>query len=148
MIKLMLSYSEIISASLALVLAAPATAMAAPPAAWVSGQGTNEAGCGSQQSPCATFQYVHDNILGPDGGDIVVLGAGVYGAGTLNITKPLSILNDSAGTAAVGAGSGPAISINVPMAASICAGSRSTDWASVRTAFRSAMQASSRSRTA
>jgi hypothetical protein len=114
MIKLMLSYSEIISASLALVLAAPATAMAAPPAAWVSGQGTNEAGCGSQQSPCATFQYVHDNILGPDGGDIVVLGAGVYGAGTLNITKPLSILNDSAGTAAVGAGSGPAISINVP----------------------------------
>jgi len=77
-----------------------------------------------------------------------VLGAGVYGAGTLNITKPLSILNDSAGTAAVGAGSGPAISINVPNGGVYLRGLTIDGLGLGQTAFRSAMQASSRSRTA
>ncbi|QGM45763.1 right-handed parallel beta-helix repeat-containing protein [Methylocystis heyeri] len=82
-------------------------------AAWVSGSGQDIAGCGPQASPCRTFQYVHDNILGSGGGDILVRDSGSFGP--LSITKPVSVINDGVGTAGTGAPSGQvAISINAP----------------------------------
>ncbi|QGM44521.1 right-handed parallel beta-helix repeat-containing protein [Methylocystis heyeri] len=69
--------------------------------AWVSAAGQDVSGCGIVTSPCRTFQYAHDNILGANGGDILVRDSGNYGP--LNITKSVSVVNDSAGTAGTGA---------------------------------------------
>jgi hypothetical protein len=92
------------------VLGAPGEASAAI-SAWVSGAGQDVSGCGAQTTPCRSFQYVHDNVLGPSGGDILVRDSGSFGP--LSITKPVSVINDGVGTAGTGAPSGQiAISIN------------------------------------
>jgi hypothetical protein len=104
------SRSQLASAGLLFALAAPAQAGNLP-AAWVSGSGTDTPTCGAVATPCRTFQYVHDAILGPAGGDILVRDSGNYGA--LKIAKPLAVLNDGAGTAGTGApANGVAITIN------------------------------------
>ncbi len=86
----------------------PAHALASR--AWVSGHGTDAAGCGAPTNPCRTLQYVVTNIIAP-AGEIDVLDPAGYGAVT--ITKPLSIVNDGAGTAGMQASSGNAVTINV-----------------------------------
>lgn len=89
---------------------APAYAGAAI-SAWVSGAGQDISSCGPMASPCRTFQYAHDNVLGPNGGDILVRDSGSFGP--LAISKPVSVINDGVGTAGTGAPSGQvAISIN------------------------------------
>jgi hypothetical protein len=104
------SRSRMASAGLLFALAAPAQAGNLP-AAWVSGSGADTESCGAVATPCRTFQYVHDTILGPAGGDILVRDSGNYGA--LKIAKPLAVLNDGAGTAGTGApANGVAITIN------------------------------------
>jgi hypothetical protein len=81
--------------------------------AWVSGYGQDVSGCGPQTTPCRTFQYAHDNVLGPNGGDILVRDSGSFGP--LTITKSVSVINDGVGTAGTGAPSGQiAVSINAP----------------------------------
>jgi hypothetical protein len=96
--------------SAALGFCAPAQAGSAI-SAWVSGMGYDVSNCGVVDFPCRTFQYVHDNVLGPNGGEILVSDSGNYGP--LNITKPVSVINDSAGTAGTGAPTGQtAITIN------------------------------------
>ena len=45
--------------------AAPAQALVNR--ACVSGHGTDAAGCRAPTSPCRSFQYVHDNIIAPNG---------------------------------------------------------------------------------
>jgi hypothetical protein len=104
------SPSQLASAGLLLVFAAPAQAGNLT-AAWVSGTGTDTPTCGAVATPCRTFQYAHDTILGPAGGDILVRDSGNYGA--LKIAKPLAVLNDGAGTAGTGGPAhGVAITIN------------------------------------
>jgi hypothetical protein len=90
-----------------------APAQASSISAWVSGYGQDVAGCGWQTTPCRTFQYAHDNVLGPNGGDILLHEAGSFGP--MTITKSVSVLNDGVGTAGTGAPSGKvAITINTP----------------------------------
>jgi hypothetical protein len=93
-----------------------APAQATSISAWVSGYGQDFAGCGLQTTPCRTFQYAHDNVLGPNGGDILLHEAGSFGP--MNITKGVSVLNDGVGTAGTGAPSGKVavtISTNSPV---------------------------------
>jgi hypothetical protein len=100
---------------------APAGAAGNAISAWVSGTGKDVLGCGSQISPCRTFQYAHDNVLGSNGGDILVRESGSFGP--LTITKSVSVINDGVGTAGTGAPSGQlAVSINAPGANASCAG--------------------------
>ncbi|WP_018264803.1 right-handed parallel beta-helix repeat-containing protein [Methylosinus sp. LW4] len=85
-----------------------ALAAGSQPFAFVGSLGNNSGGCGAATSPCRTFQFVHDNIVAP-GGSIYVHDAGSYGP--ITITHALSIINDSAGDAAIYAASGDAIDI-------------------------------------
>ncbi len=79
--------------------------------AWVSGMGVNSTSCGPIATPCRTFQYAHDSILGPAGGDILIHDAGSFGQ--LSIAKPVAVINDGVGTAGMGApANGTAITIN------------------------------------
>lgn len=66
--------------------------------AWVAGNGSDILTCGAATLPCRTFQYVHDNIIFPNG-SIYVIRPGDFGP--LQITKPISIINDSGGVASV-----------------------------------------------
>jgi hypothetical protein len=104
-----LASSLAIAAALASSPVAPGAAFAAGSlkAAWVSGHGTNAAGCGSLTNPCATFQYVHDNIVAA-GGLIAVLDSSSYGP--LVIRNAISIVDDG-GLAGIAVGSGDAIDI-------------------------------------
>jgi hypothetical protein len=85
-----------------------AAAMSALPRAWVAKDGVDSPTCGPIPAPCRSFQYTHDNIL-PAGGSIYVGSSGAFGAVT--ITKAMSIINDSGGTAVILASSGDAIDI-------------------------------------
>jgi hypothetical protein len=104
------SRAALVAACSLLWIQAPAQAGSAI-SAWVSGSGQDASGCGPLASPCRTFQYAHDNVLGANGGDILVKDSGNYGP--LNVTKSVSIINDGAGTAGTGAPSGQtAITVN------------------------------------
>jgi len=99
----------------ALVALAPHAASAAgsSPRAWVSvAKGSDKAGCGPATSPCKTFQYALTNVVA-SGGAINVLDPGGYGP--LNITFPVSVINDGVGTAGIfnANPSGNAVDINL-----------------------------------
>jgi len=84
----------------------PATAI--PPAnstaarIWVSHRGNDSGFCGPAEAPCRSLQFAHDKVS--NGGEVVVLDGGSYGA--VQITKPISIVNEGAGVATVGAPAG------------------------------------------
>src|SRR5471030_1424795 len=104
-------FAPVVAALIAwLVVAASAQAQTAT-RAWVSGHGTDAAGCGTPTAPCRSLQYAHDNIVAAFG-EIDILDPAGYGA--VSITKAISIINDSVGTAGVQAATGTAIAINVP----------------------------------
>jgi hypothetical protein len=92
-------FFAIAGASLGLGLASSAATAGPLTRAWVSNSGVNVPPCGAVSAPCHSFQYAHDIALGATGGEIDILDPGDYGP--IKITKPLSILNDSAGTAGV-----------------------------------------------
>jgi hypothetical protein len=100
------SLSTIAGAFLALGLSV-APAQAGSNRTWVSGKGTDSGAC-AFAAPCATFAFALTQTAA--GGEIDVLDPAVYG--TVTITKPISIVNDGVGVAAIGAGSGNAITIN------------------------------------
>jgi hypothetical protein len=74
---------------------------------FVSGTGTDGGAC-TRAAPCATFAFALSQTAA--GGEIDVLDPAGYG--TITITKAISIVNDGVGVAAIGAGSGNAITIN------------------------------------
>jgi hypothetical protein len=79
---------------------AGAPAQAGPNRTWVSGTGTDSGAC-TRAAPCRTFAFALTQTNA--GGEIVVLDPAGYGP--LTITKAISIVNDGAGTAAIGGGS-------------------------------------------
>ncbi len=74
---------------------------------WVSGKGTGSGAC-TRAAPCRTFAFALNQTAA--GGEIDVLDPAGYG--TVTITKAINIVNDGVGVAAIGAGSGNAITIN------------------------------------
>jgi hypothetical protein len=84
-----------------------APAQAGPNRTWVSGHGTDSGGC-PVTAPCRTFAFALTQTAA--GGEIDVLDPAPYGP--VIITKAISIVNDGVGVAAIGAGSGHAITIN------------------------------------
>ena len=79
--------------------------------ALVSATGADAPNCGATAATaCRTFQYIVTNIIAP-GGEIDVMSAGGYGPVT--IVHSLSIVNDEAGAAGMGAvAGGNSITIN------------------------------------
>jgi hypothetical protein len=100
------SLPTIAGALLAFGLSA-APAQAGPNRTWVSGHGADSGGC-ALVAPCRTFAFALTQTAA--GGEIDVLDPADYG--TVTITKAISIVNDGVGVAAIGAGSGNAITIN------------------------------------
>jgi len=84
-----------------------APAQAGPNRTWVSGHGADSGGC-ALVAPCRTFAFALTQTAA--GGEIDVVDPADYG--TVTITKAISIVNDGVGVAAIGAGSGNAITIN------------------------------------
>jgi hypothetical protein len=84
-----------------------APAQAGPNRTWVSGHGVDSGGC-ALVAPCRTFAFALTQTAA--GGEIDVVDPADYG--TVTITKAISIVNDGIGVAAIGAGSGNAITIN------------------------------------
>ncbi len=84
--------------------AAPARAAGSLTRAWVASAGVDGAGCGQIGSPCRTLNGALANVVA--GAEIDVVDAGAYGPGPVAINLAVSIVNDSAGTAAVQAASG------------------------------------------
>jgi hypothetical protein len=74
---------------------------------WVSGKGTDSGAC-TLALPCKTFAFALTQTAAP--GEIDVLDPGAFGKVT--ITSSISIINDGVGVAAIGIGSGDAITIN------------------------------------
>jgi hypothetical protein len=74
---------------------------------WVSGHGTDIGAC-TLALPCKTFAFALTQTAAP--GEIDVLDPGAFGKVT--ITQSISIVNDGVGVAAIGIGSGDAITIN------------------------------------
>jgi hypothetical protein len=74
---------------------------------WVSGHGTDSGAC-TLALPCKTFAFALTQTAAP--GEIDVLDPGAFGKVT--ITSSISIVNDGVGVAAIGIGSGDAITIN------------------------------------
>jgi hypothetical protein len=101
-----ISLPTIAGALLACSLSA-APAQAGPNRTWVSGKGTDSGPC-TVTAPCRTFGFALTQTAA--GGEIDVLDPAGYG--TVTITKSISIINDGVGVAAIGAGSGNAITIN------------------------------------
>jgi hypothetical protein len=81
-----------------------APAQAGPNRTWVSGHGTDSGGC-PLTAPCRIFAFAITQTAA--GGEIDVLDPAGYG--TVTITKAISIVNDGAGVAAIGASSSNAI---------------------------------------
>ena len=86
-------------------LTAPAFALS--PRTFVSGLGNDANSCATTALACRTFQRAHNETT--PGGEVNVLDGASYG--DLTITKAISIVNDSGGTALVQTG-GTAITIN------------------------------------
>jgi hypothetical protein len=100
------SFATIAGALLACCLsAAPAHALNGR--TWVSGHGTDSGAC-TLALPCKTFAFALTQTAAP--GEIDVLDPGAFGKVT--ITTSISIVNDGVGVAAIGIGSGDAITIN------------------------------------
>jgi hypothetical protein len=107
-------YSMIKIASLPTIAAAllafglsTAPAQAGPNRTWVSGHGTDSGAC-ALAAPCRTFAFALTQTAA--GGEIDVLDPAGYGPVTID--KAISIVNDGAGAAAIGAGSGNRVTIN------------------------------------
>ena len=76
---------------------------------WVSGKGVDSTDCGPIAAPCRTLQRAYFNTNAA--GEINILDGAGYGS--LDITKPISIVNDGAGVAGVLASAGsPGINIS------------------------------------
>ncbi|HEY8031150.1 MAG TPA: hypothetical protein VIF02_01915 [Methylocella sp.] len=73
---------------------------------WVSGHGTDSGAC-TLAAPCKTFAFALTQTAPP--GEIDVLDPGAFGKVT--IPSSISIINDGVGVAAIGIGSGDAITI-------------------------------------
>ncbi len=84
--------------------ATPATALNGR--TWVSGHGTDSGAC-TLAAPCKTFAFALTQTPSP--GEIDVLDPGAFGKVT--IAGSISIINDGVGVAAIGIGSGDAITI-------------------------------------
>lgn len=83
------------------------SALALSPRTFVSGLGNDANSCATTAAPCRTLQRAHNETSA--GGEVNVLDAASYG--DVVITKAISIVNDSGGTALVQTG-GTGIRIN------------------------------------
>lgn len=101
-----------LAAFTALTTLAATPAFGLSPQVFVSGKGADAAGCGTTLAPCRTFQYALDSAVAP-GGVISVMDSGDYGS--MVIRKSVSVINNGAGVASIGANGQPtAIEINIP----------------------------------